>query len=143
MSTPLTDRINALTALANEKTGAEDATLTDAVGRLIDGYIESVDVTIDDGSMTLSPQLARYLFDAVNGERMHPYAVTLKSATVKNQGWQVIAMYFVMNAAGEPDGRMLRYNGGSIYANYPVTNTYSVKANIGDVYTVIPLRHSV
>lgn len=38
MSTPLADRINALTALANEKTGAEDTTLTEAVGRLIDGY---------------------------------------------------------------------------------------------------------
>jgi hypothetical protein len=38
MSTPLTDRINALTAQANEKTGAEDVTLTDAVGRLIGGY---------------------------------------------------------------------------------------------------------
>ena len=38
MSTPLTDRINALTAQANAKTGASDSTLTDAVGRLIGGY---------------------------------------------------------------------------------------------------------
>lgn len=38
MSTPLTDRINALTASANATTGASDTTLTDAVGRLIDGY---------------------------------------------------------------------------------------------------------
>lgn len=112
MSAPLTDRINALTASANEKTGAEDATLADAVGRLIEGYIKSVDVTIDDDSMTLSPQLAEYLFNAINGELMLPYSVTLKSATVKNQVQQVITMYFMMNAAGKPDGRMLRYNGG-------------------------------
>ena len=38
MSTPLTDGINALTAYANETTGASDATLSDAVGRLCDGY---------------------------------------------------------------------------------------------------------
>lgn len=38
MSTPLTDSINALTAYANETTGAFDTTLSDAVGRLCEGY---------------------------------------------------------------------------------------------------------
>ena len=38
MSTPLTDGINALTTYANEVTGAEDTTLSDAVGRLCEGY---------------------------------------------------------------------------------------------------------
>lgn len=38
MSTPLTDGINALTAYANEITGASDTTLSDAVGRLCEGY---------------------------------------------------------------------------------------------------------
>ena len=38
MSTPLTDRINALTIQANAVTGASDTTLTDAVGRLIKGF---------------------------------------------------------------------------------------------------------
>ena len=38
MSTPLTDSINALTAYANETTGASDMTLSDAVGRLCEGY---------------------------------------------------------------------------------------------------------
>lgn len=38
MSTPLTDGINALTAYANEVTGASDTTLSDAVGRLCEGY---------------------------------------------------------------------------------------------------------
>lgn len=38
MSTPLTDRIEALTAQANAVTGASDTTLTDAVGTLISGY---------------------------------------------------------------------------------------------------------
>lgn len=38
MSTPLTDSINALTAYANEVTGKQDATLSDAVGSLVEGY---------------------------------------------------------------------------------------------------------
>lgn len=38
MSTPLTDGINALTTYANETTGASDTTLSDAVGRLCEGY---------------------------------------------------------------------------------------------------------
>jgi hypothetical protein len=38
MSTPLTDRITALTASANATTGASDTTLTDAVGTLIAGF---------------------------------------------------------------------------------------------------------
>lgn len=38
MSTPLTDGINALTAYSNQKTGASDTTLSDAVTRLVAGY---------------------------------------------------------------------------------------------------------
>lgn len=38
MSTPLTDGINALTAYANEVTGASDTTLSDAVETLVAGY---------------------------------------------------------------------------------------------------------
>lgn len=38
MSTPLTDSINALTQYANEITGKQDTTLSDAVGSLVEGY---------------------------------------------------------------------------------------------------------
>ena len=38
MSTPLTDRITALTSQANAATGASDTTLSDAVGTLIAGF---------------------------------------------------------------------------------------------------------
>lgn len=37
-TTPLTDNINALTAYANNKTGANDTNLSDAVTRLVTGY---------------------------------------------------------------------------------------------------------
>lgn len=40
MSTPLTDSINALTQYANETTGKQDATLSDAVGSLTSGYVK-------------------------------------------------------------------------------------------------------
>ena len=65
MSTPLTDSINALTAYANETTGASDTTLSDAVGRLCKGYgggdnvfsnlFEIIDsVTLQEESNTLT-----------------------------------------------------------------------------------------
>lgn len=38
MATPLTDGINALTQYANETTGKQDTTLSDAVGSLVEGY---------------------------------------------------------------------------------------------------------
>lgn len=38
MSTPLTNSINALTQYANEVTGKQDTTLSDAVGSLVEGY---------------------------------------------------------------------------------------------------------
>lgn len=38
MATPLTDSINALTAYANETTGKQDTTLSDAVESLVEGY---------------------------------------------------------------------------------------------------------
>lgn len=52
MSTPLTDSINALTAYANEVTGASDTTLSDAVGRLCDGYGEESSSATPEGMKT-------------------------------------------------------------------------------------------
>ena len=62
MSTPLTDRIETLTASANAVTGASDTTLTDAVGTLIAGFgggkpsfmgnFESGSFTVPEGSST-------------------------------------------------------------------------------------------
>lgn len=47
-TTPLTDAINALTTYANEVTGKNDTTLSDAVGSLVDGYGGSGNGSLDD-----------------------------------------------------------------------------------------------
>jgi hypothetical protein len=56
MSTPLTDKINALTAYANEVTGESDATLSEAVHTLADGYGQgggdTIWTAIVDGTIT-------------------------------------------------------------------------------------------
>lgn len=52
MATPLTDSINALTAYANEVTGASDTNLSDAVHTLASGYgeVDSSTVIVDDNT---------------------------------------------------------------------------------------------
>ena len=76
MSSPLTDKINALTAYANEVTGESDTTLSEAVHTLADGYgqggggtypylvsYERIEVTEDLTSMTVSTFKNTYLPD--------------------------------------------------------------------------------
>ena len=68
MSTPLTDGINALTAYANEVTGAEDTTLSDAVGRLCEGYGGGEEyVIVPDSSLTTSTNFDAYFSALVDG----------------------------------------------------------------------------
>lgn len=59
-STPLTDRIIDLTTAANLKTGASDTTLTDAVGRLIDGYNDEL---YSIGTDVITAYIGRQLSD--------------------------------------------------------------------------------
>lgn len=85
MSTPLTDRINALTAYSNNKTGASDTTLSDAVTRLVAGYggggasypflqsYERIEITEDLSSMTVSQFQTRFLPDLTSA----PYPTIL------------------------------------------------------------------
>lgn len=63
MSTPLTDRITALTGQANATTGASDTTLTDAVGTLISGYGQSElwkTVTLEEDHTTAANGVATF-----------------------------------------------------------------------------------
>ena len=79
MSTPLTDGINALTAYANEVTGASDATLSDAVGRLCEGYGE------DSGLFTVE-KIKTYTVEESweNDTKGNPVAVFAKLGLDRN-----------------------------------------------------------
>lgn len=61
MATPLTDGINALTQYANEVTGKQDTTLSDAVGSLVEGYGGGAGVT--SGTFTPSANTVDYSID--------------------------------------------------------------------------------
>lgn len=64
MSTPLTDGINALTAYANEVTGASDTTLSDAVESLVAGYgvssIKTSTLTIPANTLDRANTIAQF-----------------------------------------------------------------------------------
>lgn len=57
MSTPLTDGINALTQYANETTGKQDATLSDAVRSLASGYVKKAVYTFTPTSDVYSSRV--------------------------------------------------------------------------------------
>lgn len=72
--TPLTDNINALTAYANNKTGASDTNLSDAVTRLVNGY-GSGSSTIEDGIIVKARNSNGYAteVDFYNSDGQIPY----------------------------------------------------------------------
>ena len=67
MATPLTDSINALTQYANETTGKQDATLSDAVGSLVEGYgggckVSQVKLTARNASLSIPVESRPWAF---------------------------------------------------------------------------------
>ena len=137
MSTPLTDRITALTALVNTVTGASDTTLTDAVGRLIGGYKNGIDVTIEDVPFTDVIGLATYLFDKIGGENLTPYLAILKNPVTPNQHQQMAYMLFCKNRTeGIIAGGLRIDTSRGYYFGY---STNLAKATVGDIYTVYTL----
>lgn len=142
MSTPLTDRITALTAQANVVTGASDTTLTDAVGTLIAGFGSGgSDIVVVDDTANLSPEIANMFFSLIGGEIGKIYAVILKQAASKVVHQQALAMVFAKyDASANYIGGMIRYNSSGVrYQGLPVTNTYNAKVTVGDIYTVYAL----
>jgi hypothetical protein len=139
MSTPLTDRIAALTARANSKTGASDTTLTDAVGRLIDGYKNGIDVTITDVPFTNVTGLATYLFDKISGENMKAYMAVLTNPVNPNQHQQVAYMIFENQNNGMNAGGLRIRNDSSGISYYFATSTNLAVVTVGDIYTVYTL----
>jgi hypothetical protein len=141
MSTPLTDRIEALTSQANAVTGASDTTLTDAVGTLIDGYKDGVDVTIEDVPFTNIVGLAEYLFSAIGGENMVIYNAILKTAVVPNLHKEVKNFIFIKQSSSMQAGGLRIQTSGAYAGGYYLASGTGTDATatIGDIYTVYTL----
>lgn len=144
MSTPLTDRITALTALVNTVTGASDTTLTDAVGTLIDRYGVGIDVTFTDGFPRQgSDVFTNYLFLAVNGEVGKPYVAILKNANDPNLHQLLLCLaFFKPSASSEILGGGIRQNvnaSGTTYSSIVTSPAWDAQASAGDIYTVYTL----
>ena len=137
MSTPLTDRIAALTAQANTTTGASDTTLTDAVGRLIGGYKNGIDVTIEDVPFTDATGLGTYLFDKIGGENLTAYLAILTNPVTPNQHQQMEYMLFCKNRTEGIIAGGLRIDTSRGY--YFGISSNLAKVTIGDIYTVYTL----
>lgn len=135
MSTPLTGRINALTALANEKTGAEDTTLTEAVKRLIDGYGSStgIDIIVEEEQVE-SCKFADYLYDLIGGETGKIYFAVRKDMSALTHQLTV-AMVFARYTTSCIGG-FIRWENGNNYKGYGLGSTYYGRAYVGDVYTI-------
>lgn len=144
MSTPLTDRITALTALVNTVTGASDTTLTDAVGTLIDGYGVGIDVTFMDGFPRQgSDVFTDYLFSAVNGEVGKQYVAILKNANNPDLHQLILSLaFFKPSASSAFLGGGVRQNistSGTTYSNITISSSWDAQASAGDIYTVYTL----
>lgn len=136
MSTPLTDRIEALTAQANAVTGASDTTLTDAVGRLIGGYKSGIDVIIEDVPFTDVTGLATYLFDKIGGENLTAYLAILTNPVTPNQHQQMAYMIFEKQTNGINAGGLRIVSSGGYY--FGISSNLA-KVTVGDIYTVYTL----
>ena len=134
MSTPLTDSINALTAYANEVTGASDTTLSDAVGRLCEGYGwgDGRDVVVTE-TVGNTYQLAIQILN--NFESPARYAVCLKTANNPTLENIIYGVCVYKNSNSVLVGAGIRYRNG-IYKYVTVAVNYDAATTIGDIYTV-------
>ena len=123
MSTPLTDGINALTAYANETTGASDTTLSDAVGRLCEGY----------GGGDIISEMARgddllygedIVFDS-DVETIGAFAFYCKDiASASGDGVKLIKSYGFARNTGAPNGIGILVDFHPDFPNLETTEQY-------------------
>ena len=161
MSTPLTDKINALTALANETTGASDVTLTDAIQSLIDGYGHGngclelwKTVTIEENHTSASKANPIYWMDYFSIPEEDVLSGTIYILEIANDqdyatqypSWHIwpYSIYF-KNKLGEIDNLAHRTNTaiqGMSTGNYQyisagaIVNIYKLKPDEVELYSV-------
>ena len=123
MSTPLTDGINALTAYANETTGASDTTLSDAVERLCEGYGLSSIATAEllqtykvptswenstDGNVPAILTAMGYNYNALPANEA--YLCVVKGNTASEANYRGDMFYMAKSTTSNILGYMLRNN---------------------------------
>lgn len=144
MATPLTDSINALTQYANEVTGKQDATLSDAVGRLVEGY-GSGDVKPWKVTKIVAQeeiyQRADYLktwLETVTPQSQ--YAIFMRSEFPQlgdakpTRGQATVCMAFVIN--GNPRN-YTRYYNNNMDTRADWGSSYYASIDAGDEYIVL------
>lgn len=121
MSTPITDKINALTASANATSGASDATLTDAVGTLISGFGKPElwkTVTIEEDHTNASvanPVYWRPFFgipedDILSGTIYMLEVTNGRQYEIDHPSWHIMRSIYFRNNAGSIDNFAQRTN---------------------------------
>ena len=135
--TPLTDSIEALTAYANQTTGASDTTLSDAVYTLVQGYgsggespFEIEEVVVSENSVTNMSTAYQYFY---NEWGIGKFLLLKENPTTNNQ--LVCAMSFSRQNTGAAG----RYRDGNVsYA--AITSTYDTVLVPGTTYYKIYLK---
>jgi len=153
MTQPLTDAINALTRYANEVTGADDQTLSDAVETLAAGYgggggsmplIHVYDVTIEEDTLTFTisdtfEYAPTYVAFVPDGEIVTPQSGTngvISASMFRNGGRSTTSS----NTNGSSYFDVVNSTGGRDYytsAGYATTSTTGVTVTISRTNPVL------
>lgn len=136
MATPLTDSINALTQYANETTGKQDTTLSDAVGSLVEGYGQGgagETIIVTKTATNMLDSFKAIFGDGAEGYLYMAFLVDKPKATWKtDQFIGAIAKY----EYGSYSGTGLRYRNANI-STANVASNYDAQMEIGDTYIAV------
>lgn len=143
MATPLTDGINALTAYANEVTGASDTTLSDAVESLVSGYgqgggAETVTVT---ATATSTDQCMQNLFGVPEPGYLYIAVLTGKQQALWTTDQFIGGIGYKHNNSNVFQGTAMRFR-NSNFNPASIAGNYDGKVEVGDVFTVIKIPYS-
>ena len=129
--TPLTDSIEALTAYANQTTGASDTSLSDAVYTLVQGYggggespFEIEEVVVGENSVTNMFDAHNYFFSSWK------FGSFLLLKDTPNTLNQLVCMMDIGSSSGGSTGR---YRYGEI-ASAPISTAYDTVLVPGTTY---------
>lgn len=114
MSTPLTDRINALTTYSNTVTGASDTTLSEAVATLAAGYgttpprlLYASSITMDQTYTATNPKTVQI----AASDSCVILVIADATPSPPSSGYTALSWYCLTPVSNALDGRIIRSNG--------------------------------